>query len=384
MKFSLIAATVATASAHHHRGHHYKHSALPKHPIYQYVKDLMTAKDDAPFHCDYDASQDMEQWEYMLNIKRSVYVNGVRGFYQDRIVNDISEKCMSNDIMSKFDGIKALHHKIITGDFFDITIEEHKSAINNMIEAMWSIIEDCRFVVPVQDMITWCQNNTDKCVHKKDLLARLYENAVEIFEAFFDIYHIATRNTMCENNMTTVENWGKFSYDAAQIYSKQLGFDVPLDSQKEVSHESIKEQINHVIDAAAATWPAHPTCPFRPVFETLKTMRSYIKDEIHDDFHMIKDMAKDKIHKIKEHVEKKAERIEKKFNRVVDKIQDTFAAPPQAPEVPEFEIQFEMPQFSMPQFDFGMPQQSIWGQPQQFDNFGMQQWNQQPQFFGLF
>ena len=50
--------------------------------------------------------------------------------------------------------------------------------------------------------------------------------------------------------MTTVENWGKFSYDAAQIYSKQLGFDVPLDSQKEVSHESIKEQINHVIDAA--------------------------------------------------------------------------------------------------------------------------------------
>jgi len=134
MKFSVIAATVATASAHHH--HPYKHSALPHHPIYQYVKSLMTPV-DAPFHCDYDASQDMEQWTYMLNIKRSVYVNGVRGFYQDKIVNDISEKCMSNDIMPKFDGIKALHHKIITGDFFAISLDEHKSALNDVIEAVW-------------------------------------------------------------------------------------------------------------------------------------------------------------------------------------------------------------------------------------------------------
>ena len=202
MKFSVIAATVATASAHH-RGHHYKHSALPHHPIYMYVKNLIHPE-PKPFHCDYDGSQDMEQWTYMLNIKRSVYVNGVRGFYQDKVVNDISEKCMSNDIMSKFDGIKALHHKIITGDFFAISLDEHKSAINDVIEAVWSTIEDCRFVVPVQDVITWCQNNTDKCVHKTDLLARLYDNAIEIFEAFFEMYTIATRDTMCENNMTTV------------------------------------------------------------------------------------------------------------------------------------------------------------------------------------
>ena len=89
-----------------------------------------------------------------------------------------------------------------------------------MIEAIWSTIEDCRVVVPIQDIISWCENNTDKCVHKHDLVQRLYENAIEIIEAMFDMYNIATRNTMCENNMTTVENWGKFSYDAAQIYSK--------------------------------------------------------------------------------------------------------------------------------------------------------------------
>jgi len=156
----------------------------------------------------------------MLNIKRSVYVNTVRGFYQDKIDNDISEKCLNNDIMSKFEGIKTLHHKVITGDFFNITIDEHKAAINDMIEAIWTTIEDCRVVVPIQDIISWCENNTDKCVHKRDLVQRLYENAIEIMEAMFDMYNIATRNTMCENNMTTVENWGKFSYDAAQIYSK--------------------------------------------------------------------------------------------------------------------------------------------------------------------
>jgi hypothetical protein len=198
------------------------------------------------------------------------------------------------------------------------------------------------------------------------------------------MYHIATRNTMCENNMTTVQNYGKFAYDAAQVYSKQLGFDVPLDTKKEVSHESIKEQINHVIDAAAATWPEHPSCPFRPVYETLKTLKTYIKDEIHDDIHMIKHIAKDKIHHIKEHVEKKAHKIEAKIQHVVEKVQDVMAGPAPTPKMPEItEIQFDMPQFAMPQFDFGMQQQSIWGQPP-MPQFGMSQWNGNQMNFGLF
>lgn len=85
---------------------------------------------------------------------------------------------MNNDIMVKFDKIRTLHHKIITGDFFSITIEEHKAAINDVIEAVWSTFEDCRFAVPVQDVLNWCKNNTGKCVHKHDLLQRWYENAI--------------------------------------------------------------------------------------------------------------------------------------------------------------------------------------------------------------
>jgi hypothetical protein len=236
---------------------HYKHSSLPRHPIYNYVKNLMSPEEAQPFHCDYDASQDMEQWTYMLNIPRSGDVNGVRGFYQDRITNDISEKCMNNDIMKKFDGLRTIHHKLIQGDFFAISIEEHKNAINDVIEAIWSTIEDCRMVVPLQDALNWCKNNTDKCVHKRDLLSRYYENAVEIFGALYDMYHIVTRNTMCENNMTTVENYGKFAYDAAQIYSRDLGFDYYLDTEKEVSHDSIKVQFQEVADSVAHNWPTH-------------------------------------------------------------------------------------------------------------------------------
>jgi len=138
----------------------------------------------------------------------------------------------------------------------------------------------------------------------------------------FDLYSIGTRNTMCENNITTVENWGKVSYDVAQIYSKQLGFDVALDAKKEVSHESVKVQIGHVVDAAAAQWSTHKKmCPFRPIYETLKTLHSYIKDEIHDDVHMIKKIAKNKIHHIKEHAEKAAEKFESHINHGFDLFQ---------------------------------------------------------------
>jgi hypothetical protein len=71
--------------------------------------------------------------------------------------------------------------------------------------------------------------------------------------------------------------------------------------------------------------------------------------------------------------------LESRIQHLSEKIQSVWEAPP-APEVPqfevpEFEMKFEMPQFDMsqfaiPQFDFGMPQQNMWGPPP-MAQFGM-------------
>ena len=86
-------------------------------------------------------------------------------------------------------------------------------------------------------------------------------------------------------------------------------------------------------------------------------------------------MAKNKIHHIKEHVEHAVEKFENPFDRPIPKMQ--------MPEI--MEIQFEMPEFAMPQFDFGMQQQNIWAAPP-MAQFGMPEFTSfhRPNGFNLF
>ena len=44
-------------------------------------------------------------------------------------------------------------------------------------------------------------------------------------------------------------------------------------------------------------------CPFRPLYDSLVTLRNYVKDEVHDDLHMIHHIANEKMHHVKEQVE---------------------------------------------------------------------------------
>lgn len=99
--------------------------------------------------------------------------NALRGLYQDDIKNDITDKCFNEAGIEKLQKAITLIQKIKVGDIFTITMAEHEAAVMDIIELFWQTMDDCKFHIPVQDLIHWCRDNTDKCVHKKHLVERL-------------------------------------------------------------------------------------------------------------------------------------------------------------------------------------------------------------------
>lgn len=168
----------------------------------------------------------------------------------------------------------------------------------SVIDLLWKNVEDCRYVVPLQDALHWCGANTDKCIHKQDLIQRLQDNAVDIFMTLWDLYSVVTRDKSCESDNATLDAIGKATYDLSKLYSEQLGFDYSLDAEKEVSHESIKTQFMEVYDTAKATWPAVTRCPFRDWFDKIHAVKHAIRDELRDDKQELKKMWHHVVNKV--------------------------------------------------------------------------------------
>lgn len=276
MKFVLATlALVQTTDAFWPFGHHHGHHGHHGHHHHEEKLEPL-----ADFHCDYDASGDMEHFEFLNAIFRTVWTNLVKGIYNDRITTPVSDKCFGQQNLAKFDGVKALHHKIITGDFFNISMAEHQKVANDIIEMLWTNADECGALVPVTDIIGWCGDNADKCVHKKDLLERLMDNSFPMMMMIYEMYGIVTRDKLCENQTEKLAKIGLFVEDAGKLWSMQEGFDMKFNAKKEVPHESIKDQIHGASKKIHANWPEHKRCPFRPIIDLFHGIKTEIKEEI--------------------------------------------------------------------------------------------------------
>lgn len=250
-----------------------------------------------------------------------------------------------------------IFHKVKRGDFFAISIEEHKTAVMSLIDLFWNNVENCRYMVPIQDALNWCKDNTDKCIHKHGLIERLQENAVDMAFTLWDLFYVLTRDKTCEGDNATLDAIGKATYDITKMYSEQLGFDYTFDSEKEVSHDSLKSQWDDLYITARDLWPEHSKvrCPFRPWFDKIHAVKHAIKDELRDDKYEVMKMwghfmhkIHHKEHKIQKHLAKMWHQSEEKSAAINQSWADLFAhIAPHHEEIPSpaQEIIDNMPDF---------------------------------------
>ena len=80
-----------------------------------------------------------------------------------------------------------------------MSINENKNVANDVIEMVWKNSEYCSALVPVADFIEWCGSNDSLCIHKHDLLQRLIDNYFQMAMIMYEMFHIVTRDKLCEN-----------------------------------------------------------------------------------------------------------------------------------------------------------------------------------------
>ena len=233
MKFSAIVATVGVAAGHfghhgqhgHHKLHHGRHGEHSHHKnneirigkVFDYINDYMKP---APPQCDRKVVIDViQQKNFYFNLARTVYVEFLKGLYQNNIEHELSNQCFHPDTFHKLDSIRFVFDKIAKGDYFNISLVEAKDAVDEALDAFYGTVNDCKFHVPVQDLIGWCTENTDKCRHKVGLLDRLLDNSIDIAFELYDLYNVLMQDPRCLDYADTVNAYGKMAYDVTSVWS---------------------------------------------------------------------------------------------------------------------------------------------------------------------
>jgi hypothetical protein len=224
----------------------------------------------------------MEHFEFLNAIGKTVWTHLVKGIYNDRISTPVSDKCFGQQNLEKFDEMQKLHHKFLSGDFFNMSMAEHQKVATDVIEMAWTNADECGALVPVTDIIQWCGDNDGVCVHKHGLLERLMDNSFPMMMMMYEMWEIIRRDTLCKNQTEKLVQIGKFVEDAGKIWSMQEGFDMKFDAKKELPHESIKDQIHATSAKVHANWPERKDikCPFRPIIDLVKGVENEVKEEI--------------------------------------------------------------------------------------------------------
>jgi len=97
---------------------------------------------------------------------------------------------------------------------------------------------------------------------------------------FYDIIHIAKRDTLCENQMDKLDNIGKIVENVATLWAMYDGFDVKYNPEKEIPKESIKEQYHAAKTKVYENWPEKKVCPFRPIFDAIHEAKRELHDRV--------------------------------------------------------------------------------------------------------
>lgn len=217
--------------------------------------------------------------EFLVTLQRTVYTSFVEGMYSDQVPR-FSDKCFGDHNLETIKSVHAFKHKVIELDIFNLSMDEAKQVANDVIEMIWSNVDECKMMVPITDAISWCGDNSDKCIHKVGLLDRIQDNFFTIAKELYDIYEIATRDTLCENQTEKLANIGKVVENAARLWAMYDGFDMEFDADKELPKESIKEQYHTAKQKVYDNWPEHKSCPFRPIFDAIHDAKAEMFEKI--------------------------------------------------------------------------------------------------------
>lgn len=165
---------------------------------------------------------------------KAVYKGSTKGWYQSDN-NVISEECLGDWSEPAFTTAWGVKHKIHR-DFWSVNAGEVKGAIDGIVDVVYKNAEVCQLERIGDDFKSWCLENPRECMFNANFEELVFDNAVDLFASFFDLFKIMIKDDSCYSDMEQMAEIERIFADIGSLSSSTYGFDYKWDQSIERKH----------------------------------------------------------------------------------------------------------------------------------------------------
>lgn len=112
----------------------------------------------------------------------------MKGFYQSN-ADVVTAECFGEWAEPTITTAWGIKHKMHE-DFWSVDLKEVKGAVDGIVDTVFHNADVCEFERVGDDMKHWCLEHPEQCLFKAGVEYRLFDNAVELFSSFFDLFKL--------------------------------------------------------------------------------------------------------------------------------------------------------------------------------------------------
>jgi len=161
--------------------------------------------------CDYKDDETLTTLDFYVQLKYSMWNGAVKGIYNETKANPVTKECYGEWMTPKIESVMLVADKFDSGDIWTITKDEAEGAAENLIDLVFENTSKCGFERSFNNVLDWCEANTEKCLDQDGLWERLYNNAAPVFGKLFDLWNLINADDTCDSDVKIIRDAGKFT-----------------------------------------------------------------------------------------------------------------------------------------------------------------------------
>jgi hypothetical protein len=213
-----------------------------------------------------DTSTDMDNFEFHRVMHREVHNEFIRGWYKDGRKDVTGDKCWGAWMDADKDHFNALFDKAHKGLIWDISHQEIKNAVDEMMDFFFVNLDECAYYHMIYDTYNWCMENPMICMKKKGIMDRIVDNAIPLAGQAINAWTVFTADSMCYSDEEIISEVTSLVHTWADMHSTIIGFEAKWEPEDKTYEKLTFKEMHHNLRELHHSLP-HGKCPVLAWFE---------------------------------------------------------------------------------------------------------------------